>query len=244
MFELFTPASLAIFFRLVMAHLLGDFIIQPNSWLKQKSEKKWTSGWLYLHGILSGVLIYVFSGFWTVIWLPITIFISHVLLDGIKIKFEDTTRVFLLDQLGHFIVILICWLLLVNANLSNIDIFLFLLSVDPKFWFLILAYIVVFWPTGVFIGKIVEPWRKEIQIKGLEQAGLWIGRLERILILTFVLLNHFEAIGFLIAAKSVFRFGEIRGSDGRKETEYFLIGTMISFIIAITLGVVSSWFSR
>jgi hypothetical protein len=244
MFGPFSQNDLALLFRLIVAHLIVDFMFQMDSWLKQKSQKKWTSSWLYIHGALNGILAYTFAGFWTAMWLPITIFISHVLLDGLKNTVEDTARVFLLDQLGHFIVILVCWLLLVNVEIKLIAKFLIILSSDIKFWILIFSYITVIWPASLCIGKITEPWRKKIEKtspQGLEKAGLWIGRLERVLILTFVLLKHFEAIGFLIAAKSVFRFGDIRSSDDRKEAEYFLVGTMISFIIAIILGIFTSW---
>jgi len=40
----------------------------------------------------------------------------------------------------------------------------------------------------------------------------------------------------LIAAKSVFRFGDLRESKNRKLTEYILIGTLLSFGIAIATG--------
>jgi hypothetical protein len=90
----------------------------------------------------------------------------------------------------------------------------------------------------------MEPWRREMKrtsSQGLDKAGLWIGYLERTLILTFVLLNQFEAIGFLIAAKSIFRFGEIKSPQSRREAEYILIGTMISFVMAIMLGLCTTW---
>lgn len=68
----------------------------------------------------------------------------------------------------------------------------------------------------------------------LEKAGRLIGSLERILTLTFVILGEFEAVGFLIAAKSILRF-----KDGdTKKTEYVLIGTMLSFVIAIGIGII------
>lgn len=38
-----------------------------------------------------------------------------------------------------------------------------------------------------------------------------------------------EAVGFLLAAKSVFRFGDLRDDQDRKRTEYVLIGTLLSF---------------
>jgi Flp pilus assembly pilin Flp len=58
------------------------------------------------------------------------------------------------------------------------------------------------------------------------------------LILTFILIKQFEAIGFLLAAKSVFRFGDLKDESDRKRTEYILVGTLISFTITIGLGLV------
>lgn len=60
--------------------------------------------------------------------------------------------------------------------------------------------------------------------------------LERLLICCFILAGHFEAIGFLLAAKSIFRFGDLKEAQDRKLTEYVLIGTLLSFGIAIATG--------
>lgn len=230
--------------RLIVAHLIADFLFQKDSWVEQRFEKKWRSGWLYVHGVFAGILAYTCAGFWNAIWLPFVIFISHVFRDGLKSKGEDTARFFLLDQAGHLIIILGCWILLIHGNISEIVAFLALKTSNVGFWAIILSYIAVIWPAGIWIGKITKPWREEIKetpSQGLEKAGLWIGRLERILILTFVLLKHFEAIGFLIAAKSILRFSEVRTPSYRKEAEYILVGTMISFVIAILLGIFTSW---
>lgn len=244
MFGLFSQADVLLLLRLITAHLFVDFLLQTDSGVTQRIEKKWISGWLYLHGGLAGIFAYIFAGLWKVIWLPIIIFISHTLLDGLKSKEKDTTQYFLLDQLGHLLVILACWILLVNGNLTNILTSLNSGISNINLWILIIAYILIIWPASILIGKITKPWQdeiKEISSQGLDKAGLWIGRLERILILTFVLSQHFEAIGFLIAAKSILRFGEIRFPDSRKVAEYILIGTMISFVIAIILGIFTSW---
>ena len=72
----------------------------------------------------------------------------------------------------------------------------------------------------------------------LSNAGKYIGILERLLIFTFVVSGHWEAIGFLIAAKSVFRFGDLKESKERKLTEYILIGTLLSFGIALVTGII------
>jgi len=236
--------DLLLLLRLIMAHVVADFLFQKNSWVRERSEKKWFSIRLYLHGILAGVFAYIFSGLWNTISLPTVIFVSHTFLDGLKSQGKDTVRSFLLDQLGHLLVIVGCWVLLVDVNVNDVVTSLVSGTSNVQFWILILSYTVVIWPAGVFIGKIMTPWRKAIKeesSQGLEKAGLWIGRLERTLIMTFVLLNQFEAIGFLIAAKSIFRFGEIRSPDHRKDAEYILIGTMVSFVIAIALGMFVDW---
>ena len=64
------------------------------------------------------------------------------------------------------------------------------------------------------------------------RAGGLIGTLERWLILVFVVLGQYEAIGFLLAAKSIIRFKDTETS----KTEYVLAGTLISVAIAVSCG--------
>ena len=40
-------------------------------------------------------------------------------------------------------------------------------------------------------------------------AGHFIGLLERVLMLSFILLGEYGGVGFLLAAKSIFRFGDL-----------------------------------
>ncbi len=110
---------------------------------------------------------------------------------------------------------------------------------SANFWFVTTAYIAVLSPTSVLIKSFIEyeKWLPaDASLKGLPNAGKWIGYLERILILTFVFTSNIEGVGFLLAAKSVFRFGELI-----KTTEYVLIGTFTSFTIAILLGFGADW---
>ena len=51
-----------------------------------------------------------------------------------------------------------------------------------------------------------------------------------------MLVGVVEAVGFLLAAKSVFRFGDLKDDKDRMRTEYVLIGTLLSFGIAIGIG--------
>lgn len=84
----------------------------------------------------------------------------------------------------------------------------------------------------------MEHWKldPEVQEESLKNAGKYIGWLERSLILTLLLFDQWSAIGFLAMAKSVFRFGDMSRSKDRKLTEYILIGTLLSYSIAIAVG--------
>ena len=87
------------------------------------------------------------------------------------------------------------------------------------------------------MGEVAEKEKAET-LDGMEElpnAGKLIGILERILALTFILIGQYQAVGFLIAAKSVLRY---KDTDTLK-TEYVLIGTMLSFGIAVVLGILA-----
>jgi len=104
-------------------------------------------------------------------------------------------------------------------------------------FFLIYAtgFILITSPLGIFTGKFLNVIiTDKNKINKIDVSG-WIGILERILILIFITTSQFSAIGFLIAAKSVFRFNDTR-EDGNKKAEYFLLGTLTSFTLAIIVG--------
>ena len=63
--------------------------------------------------------------------------------------------------------------------------------------------------------------------------GRTIGALERGLALTLVLLGEYTAVGWIIAAKSLARF---KALEDREFAEYFLIGTLASFLLALLAG--------
>jgi len=102
---------------------------------------------------------------------------------------------------------------------------------------------------GILISRLIRPFSEEIRpddIAGLAQGGRYIGWLERILVLLLVLMNQPNGIGFLIAAKSILRFGEIKDATQRKVAEYIIIGTFLSFgwallISALTQKAIQYW---
>ena len=63
--------------------------------------------------------------------------------------------------------------------------------------------------------------------------GRAVGALERALTLTLVLLGEYSAVGWIIAAKSLARFKQL---EDREFAEYFLVGTLASFLLAVLVG--------
>ncbi len=238
-----TQMETSLLIRLIISHLVTDFLFQSDSWVKQRFNNGWFSKHLYVHGIIGGVLAYFFSGLWSYTWIPVAVGFTHIIIDGIKIKHKDNLQSFLADQFAHFIVLLGVWLLIINPKTEDLEVLKQFFLPGMKIWVIIGAYLVIIWPSSVLISKITEKWREDIfekedsSSRSLEKAGRWIGILERFLILTFVLLQQYAAIGFLVAAKSIFRF-----SESRKSGEYVLIGTLLSFTIAIIVGLIVNLF--
>jgi len=110
--------------------------------------------------------------------------------------------------------------------------------------------LIVTWLGGVLVERLLRPFTGELERvlnardetskeRGFAQGGALIGYLERFLIYLFVLSDQLGAVGFLVAAKSIFRFGELRDHANRLEAEYITIGTLISFAWGLTASVLT-----
>lgn len=86
---------------------------------------------------------------------------------------------------------------------------------------------------GFAVGRYMARW-SAASPKGLPGGGRAIGMLERGLIFLLVLTGQAAGIGFLIAAKSVLRFGAV--GDDQAINEYVIIGTLASFGWAIAVA--------
>ena len=227
--------EIGILLRLIIAHLLTDFVLQPSSWVADRKRKKYRSVKLYLHVFLTAALAYLLSGLWSIWWLPLIIFSTHLLIDVWKSYRPDKLRYFLIDQFLHLLVISLLWIGLFDKWDETANI-LQRIYQDADFLLILAGYIIVSWPLGIVIGIATEKWRIEsaVNSEGLEKAGLWIGLFERFLILTFILIDQYTAVGLLIAAKSILRFSDKENTQ--KKTEYVLIGTLMSFSASVLLA--------
>lgn len=223
--------------RLLAAHLITDFILQPTSWVNARRAKHHKTKWFWYHILLTTLLAAWFTCFDTW-WLPAVIFISHGLIDWWKSYRNDTILYFGTDQFLHLLVILIIWWIKFPDNISLKQIF-YACFVNRNVWIVGIALISLTRPVGIVIGMITKSFRDQIKNhneQSLENAGAWIGILERLIIFFLVLISQYEAIGLLVAAKSIIRLKE----GEQKMSEYVLVGTLISISVALLTGYIVS----
>ena len=215
---------------LLMAHVIGDFYLQSDKYCKRKEESKLKSPFLYVHSTIIGLLSWAFVptvDFWVY---ALLILVTHLMIDAVKSYMCKGLWPFLADQIAH--IVILCFIAHQYVPLCHLHISI------PTFVFAILCCLK---PTNILIKLILERYKigETESCKSMKNAGALIGNLERILTLVFVLIGQYEAVGFIIAAKSVLRF---KDTDTAK-TEYVLGGTLLSFGIATFAGLMVKYLS-
>lgn len=84
---------------------------------------------------------------------------------------------------------------------------------------------------------------RAVETGGSERAGRWIGVLERLIIFALVVAGEADAAGLVVAAKAILRFPEITGDEPHLSAEYVLIGSLMSWLVAIAaaMGIRALW---
>lgn len=222
-----------VLLKLFIAHILGDFFLQPEKWVLEKEQKKLASPKLYFHILIHLVLLFLLVWDITQWSLILCIVASHLIIDALKLTLQNEKNkrwIFFIDQGLHVIALVGFYYLFSAASLDITKLF------TERNVLLFTCLLFLTFPVSIFMRTIFSKWDIQELTKdneSLNDAGKYIGILERVLVFIFIIVGHWEAVGFLIAAKSVFRFGDLTASKHRKLTEYILIGTLISFGIAI-----------
>jgi hypothetical protein len=242
---------------LIFAHFFGDFLLQGNAEISRKHNI--TD--LIKHSAILGILSYIFCGLWMKWEIPLAIFVTHFIIDLIIEKFsEKDLKAFTIEQFAHLIVITgISLILPVMLHQSLSPFWERLLGIMYYKSIILLSGAIVTINVGShFIGLAVRPFLDqleevkktvsstavesiELMSRGFESGGRIIGQLERAMIFLFVLVDLPSAIGFLITAKSILRFGEIKDRENRMEAEYIIIGTLMSFLFAIFFAYITKY---
>lgn len=255
------------FIKLLLAHIIGDFVFQPKKWVAHKFLYKHKSKYLYLHILIHTLALFIIlQANLKTYWLGVLlIIISHYIIDVIKLHLNKTITIdneaikeknkkinrflFFVDQFAHLIILMGTTAIYFSYEIELDTLF------TSKIILFITAILILTNVSPIVMKIIFSKWHlstnetpidtlnedantdNESHTSSLEEAGTYIGILERLLVFCFIITNHWEGVGFLIAAKSIFRFGDLSKAKNRKLTEYVLIGTLLSFGFAILTGI-------
>lgn len=223
-----------------VAHLCLDYFFQTSKLAVQKNTIGFRSPFLYWHGLLCFVLAWIFSLQWSFVWAAAVIAVTHFLIDGMKPHLINSRYLgryaFFIDQALHLaILVLMVFLYDTYQGIAPS----FNIGINFKYLLVFTGYLVCLKPANIFVKEVFQA--TDVQVSSdneMPNAGKVIGVLERILTLTFIIVSQYSAVGFLIAAKSILRYR----NDETLKTEYVLIGTMLSFGIAVMAGIIINLF--
>jgi len=250
---------------LFIAHLLGDFYFQSDKLAIEKNikwHKMALHGFIYTLCIIA--LINLFFENASLLF-PLLLAAIHLLIDVLKRLFlryrrtkKHPIRLFFTDQVVHFVTILvIAWfyastqhiaLSTLSTTLHEIYSNLFVNIPAYQAIHLICVLLFVWKPSAMITAMVLETVRykqqpkqsidvseNNVSIEQKKNAGRYIGILERLLTVIFIIMGQYTAIAFTLTAKSVARFKELENADF---AEQYLIGTLMSQLLAIVSTVI------
>ena len=227
---------------LALGHVLGDFYFQSEKMAQEKDKK--------YKGVVWHSIEYLFSVWFVLLpviskdmaWAGVLLAVTHFVVDTTKYilinKFgiNKTGRMFVADQVSHIICIFIvvymmyCWHFQMTrfsvihdvCEIFSVD------SVRTIKW--ILALLVIHIPANILIQNLTSMYKpkedNEELIKSDNKVGRKIGTVERLIMLMFIAMDQYAAMGLVLTAKSIARYDKITKDE--KFAEYYLLGTLLS----------------
>lgn len=238
-----------LFLALYLAHLLSDFVFQTAQ-LVSKKHRGDGHGYV-IHGIIHYILVlgtvaladshrFLTLGFQLI---AVSLSVVHLLVDWAKASstkarlLPDNAIAFVLDQTAHLLTVIAAAFILAPPSLQAFQFWVARIrALQEQILLVSVVYVFVIFGGGYFIRALIaplwkdEPGQRKEEHEEVINAGLYIGWLERFLVLTALFLQSPATVGFILAAKSIARYPELKSIHF---AEYFLIGTLLSVTIAI-----------
>lgn len=164
----------------------------------------------------------------------------------------DRRNLFLIDQAAHLLTILGIAFWIGQNNITKLyreeaELFFHTFDVsETVFLKWILVLLLIHKPANILIANILSgyrPEKKEVSDKKLldengtdRNAGRMIGTLERIIMVIFIAIGQYAAVGLVLTAKSIARYDRI--AKDQVFAEYYLLGTLLSTICAIAAALI------
>ena len=242
------------FLALYLAHLVTDFLLQSD---RLVARKRHGSVPAYLeHGAIHLLAAVLFLGFaapglarspaYYACLVALTL--AHLGIDWGKVRLVRSSKVrdgagtFLGDQAVHLMTVSAAAWLVARPSASSLTAKLrwFQSEIDKPL-LLLVVYVAVIFGGGHLVRFLTKPLLKgNLEIIGestneLQNAGMYIGWLERFVVLTSLVLQSPATVGLMLTAKSIARYPELKSV---RFAEYFLIGTLLSLTLGILGGLV------
>jgi Protein of unknown function (DUF3307) len=237
----------------LLAHLLGDFPLQSSRLRLAKCKSR--VGAYFGHGVVHLLVLVLCVGIFTGsvwlttfrFWMVSMVYVAaHLVIDRTKqglvnrLGLANSSSVFLADQLVHVGTIAgLAWMVSCPSWMSVKTQFTWTPATGDRVLEAGIVYVAVVFVGGYAIryltrnltADIKKPGETEEQVKN---AGMYIGWLERFLVMTAILVQSPSMVGLILTGKSIARFPELK----ERFAEYFLIGTLLSIGLAVIGGLV------
>ena len=247
-----------LFLLALCAHLTGDFILQNDHLVAAKNAGR---TWAHLkHGLLIIVLTWLAThcyGLKAASFYAVLVGLAHLLLDSAKSWLEKGKAagtklfLFLLDQGLHLLVLFAFFPLFPTAT-PDPRVIAFYQQLRPatpvfalampasftvypleKILWIAVIYLATVFGGAVLTNRILAWLTADTQEEKARRLSSAIGVMERLILITLVVVDAVSAIGFVLAAKSLARYQELNKRDF---AEYYLVGTLASFSLSLFAG--------
>jgi len=245
--------AIEAFLILYLSHLAADFLLQSDAMVRAKKHAPAKA--FAQHGLIHYATILAVTTAVQANWLTqrrfhacaVALVVAHLLIDWCKERLArknlgDNVVVFLADQAVHLVTVAATALFFTHTPLSFANEWVRgQLPNREKVLGVAVIYLAVVFAGGYLIRFLTKPLTQHLRMadengSSLRNAGMYIGWLERSLVLTALLLRSPATVGLVLAAKSIARFPELGKSE--RFTEYFPIGTLLSLLAAISGGII------
>jgi len=232
-----------VLFYMVIAHILADFPLQSDTMVRNKGYLTVPMAW---HIAIVTCLTALFT------WNPmlgLAVGIVHYVIDVLKVCLQSSKRrfepiyLFIGDQLLHLISL---WFLVQFITLNELPEFKLMHFTDSTLLQgqkLTIAALFSMYPSSYIVKLSIQHLlpiqssdKDDITTMKIQQAGKLIGQLERLLILCFVFVHEYAAIGMIMAGKSIIRIGD---KNSKEQSEYLIIGTILSVLLGVGAGLLA-----
>jgi hypothetical protein len=242
-----------IFFIIfLLVHVLGDFYFQSEKLINKKENAFFK---VLIHCLVYGSVLFILI-------IPIinkriafaSLFVSvaHFIIESIKYfivkkyckeKKLSESITYLTDQALHIIMIMLASVYVsFNCNAFTlpewVDSVFEIIGIGKlQFISWLLMTLLIWKPVNSIIKKALssyKPAESTVHTDAQDKnSGGLIGFLERMIILIFLSIGQYSAIGLVLTAKSIARYNKI--AEDKKFAEYYLLGTLLSTLSVIII---------